>query len=149
MLLNVVRHTCGIITQLFSTPPNWSQECTSVSLSLDNWKTKCFLAYWMISNSSNLLYFFQGILSPVYLDGRTLSRWKMYLIPIVNLNEVPKINPIVQAAHSGVITMSSRKKLKPKSGMLSNTYSMFIPVPCCKVQSHSMSEVTFVIKRKQ
>lgn len=64
---------------------------------------------------------FQGILSPVYLDGRILRKWKMYLVPIINLNESPKINPIIRAANSGVITMSAHRRLKPKSGMLSNT----------------------------
>ncbi|PQQ09876.1 beta-galactosidase 17 isoform X1 [Prunus yedoensis var. nudiflora] len=45
-----------------------------------------------------------------------LRKWKMYLVPIINLNESPKINPVIQAANSGVITMSARKRLKPKSG---------------------------------
>ncbi|KAM1462223.1 hypothetical protein ACFX1R_048675 [Malus domestica] len=68
----------------------------------------------------------KGILSPVYLDGRILRRWKMHLIPIGNLNEVPKINPIIQASHSGVITMSARKRLKPKkSGNDSNVPAFY------------------------
>ncbi|XP_034207949.1 beta-galactosidase 17 isoform X2 [Prunus dulcis] len=58
----------------------------------------------------------KGILSPVSLDGRILRKWKMYLVPIINLNESPKINPIIRAANSGVITMSAHKRLKLKSG---------------------------------
>ncbi|BBG98850.1 beta-galactosidase 17 [Prunus dulcis] len=58
----------------------------------------------------------KGILSSVSLDGRILRKWKMYLVPIINLNESPKINPIIRAANSGVITMSAHKRLKLKSG---------------------------------
>lgn len=70
-------------------------------------------------------YSLQGILSSVYLDGRVLRGWKMYLLPLTNLNENPKVNPIIQATESGFITMSTRKKLKPKSGMLLTMLSVF------------------------
>lgn len=70
-------------------------------------------------------YSLQGILSSVYLDGRVLRGWKMYLLPLTNLNENPKVNPIIQATESGFITMSTHKKLKPKSGMLLTMLSVF------------------------
>ncbi|KAH7547160.1 hypothetical protein FEM48_Zijuj01G0280000 [Ziziphus jujuba var. spinosa] len=56
----------------------------------------------------------KGILSSVYLDHKILKRWKMYKIPFINLNEVPKSNPIIQAAYSGIINISARKELKEK-----------------------------------
>eukprot|EP00257_Ricinus_communis_P027182 XP_025014596.1 beta-galactosidase 17 [Ricinus communis] len=51
----------------------------------------------------------KGILSSVYLDGRILNGWRMISLPLHNLNEVPKINPIIQAVHS---TLSTRTKLE-------------------------------------
>ncbi|KAF3450599.1 hypothetical protein FNV43_RR06688 [Rhamnella rubrinervis] len=56
----------------------------------------------------------KGILSSVYLDGRILRKWKMYTMPFINLNEVPKFNPFSQAAYSGFISISARKRLKEK-----------------------------------
>lgn len=72
---------------------------------------------------SGIFVFFQGILSSVYLDGKILDKWKMYKIPLVNLNESPKTNTILQASYSGLIDKSARKKLKEKSGMTQNTRS--------------------------
>ncbi|KAK9282493.1 hypothetical protein L1049_005412 [Liquidambar formosana] len=62
----------------------------------------------------------KGILSSVYLDGSILHRWKMILIPIQNLNEVQKINPLFQVAFSRFIKMSALKKLKDDSETKSN-----------------------------
>lgn len=41
----------------------------------------------------------------------------MYPIPLHNLNEVPKINTIIQVVSSGSIQQSARKKLEHKQGM--------------------------------
>ncbi|CAK7356865.1 unnamed protein product [Dovyalis caffra] len=67
----------------------------------------------------------KGILSSVYLDGRILHRWKMISIPFQNLNEVPKINPILQVAHSRSITVSTQTKLKDQSGNVSEVPAFF------------------------
>lgn len=40
----------------------------------------------------------KGILSSVYLNGRILQHWKMTSIPLNNLNDIAKINPIIQVA---------------------------------------------------
>ncbi|WCJ39514.1 beta-galactosidase 17 [Euphorbia peplus] len=56
----------------------------------------------------------KGILSFVYLDGKILHGWKMIPVPLHNLNEEPKINPIIQAAHMGSSVASVLKKLKYK-----------------------------------
>ncbi|KAE8659556.1 Beta-galactosidase 17 [Hibiscus syriacus] len=56
----------------------------------------------------------KGILSPVYVDGRVLTRWKMISIPFHNLNEVPKFHPIIQIAFK-FHEVSSREKLEHKS----------------------------------
>nr|XP_011463314.1 PREDICTED: beta-galactosidase 17 [Fragaria vesca subsp. vesca] len=85
--------------------------------------TKCpskISLYVLVENMGRLnygpyIFDMKGILSSVYLDGRVLRGWKMYLLPLTNLNENPKVNPIIQATESGFITMSTRKKLKPKS----------------------------------
>ncbi|XP_030490612.2 beta-galactosidase 17 [Cannabis sativa] len=61
----------------------------------------------------------KGILSSVYLDGSILSKWKMYKIPIPNLNEIPENNPIKQASYSRVFDISARKKLKEKQVIVS------------------------------
>ncbi|KAK9923630.1 hypothetical protein M0R45_032037 [Rubus argutus] len=90
--------------------------------------TKCLSKislYVLVENMGRLNYgpyIFdrKGILSSVYLDGRVLHGWKMYSLPLINLNENPNINPIIQTAYSGFITMPTRKKLKPKSGNDSN-----------------------------
>jgi hypothetical protein len=67
----------------------------------------------------------QGILSSVYLDGNKVQGWKMFPIPLHNLNEVSNYNPIVQAAYSAFGEKStSRKRLLNKSGMCQNTYGM-------------------------
>ena len=52
----------------------------------------------------------------------------MYKIPLGNLNESPKTNPIRQASYSGFIDTSARKKLKEKSGTTQNRRS----IPFCK-----------------
>lgn len=68
---------------------------------------------WLIS--SQLV---QGILSSVYLDGNRVQGWKMFPIPLHNLNEVPTYNPITQASDSAFSVISaSRKRLMYKSGM--------------------------------
>ncbi|TKY48267.1 Beta-galactosidase 17 [Spatholobus suberectus] len=54
----------------------------------------------------------KGILSSVYLDGGKVKGWKMFPIPLHNLNEMSNYNPIRQAAYSAFSeNSSSRKKL--------------------------------------
>lgn len=54
----------------------------------------------------------KGILSPVYLDGKPLLKWKMLPIPLSNLNEPQKLNPIFDKPYSDFIGASIRKTLK-------------------------------------
>ncbi|KAK7854829.1 beta-galactosidase 17 [Quercus suber] len=73
----------------------------------------CFLVTDNINWSfflSCFFFFWQGILSSVYLDGRILQGWKMLSFPFNNLNEVPKTNPVI--AYSGSIEKSARRKAK-------------------------------------
>lgn len=65
----------------------------------------------------------QGILSSVYLDERILHGWKMISIPFHNLNNVPKINPIIRVAYAR--TMSARTKLERNSGRFSIVYKIY------------------------
>ncbi|KDO65234.1 hypothetical protein CISIN_1g0067132mg, partial [Citrus sinensis] len=60
-----------------------------------------------------------GILSSVYLGGKVLRGWKMIPVPFHNLNEVPKISPILEVAYSGLIKASARKKLEHNAGVSS------------------------------
>nr|KYP58381.1 Beta-galactosidase 17 [Cajanus cajan] len=54
----------------------------------------------------------KGILSSVYLDEEKVKGWKMFPIPLHNLNELSTYNPIKQAAYSAFSEISSsRKKL--------------------------------------
>ncbi|ESW22508.1 hypothetical protein PHAVU_005G158700 [Phaseolus vulgaris] len=54
----------------------------------------------------------KGILSSVYLDGEKVKGWKMFPIPLHNLNEMSTYNPITQASYSAFSEItSSRKKL--------------------------------------
>ncbi|XP_031263428.1 beta-galactosidase 17 isoform X1 [Pistacia vera] len=76
-------------------------------------------------NYGQYLFDEKGILSSVYLDGKVLHGWKMYSIPFHNLNEVPKINPIIQVASSGSIQQSARKKLEHKHGTISKEPAFF------------------------
>ena len=73
----------------------------------------------IIFNLSFLL-FLQGILSSVYLDGRSLHPWKMILIPLNNLNEVSKTNPIIQIAYSEFTEVSAHGRAKGKSSLFSD-----------------------------
>ncbi|XP_065866743.1 beta-galactosidase 17 isoform X2 [Euphorbia lathyris] len=71
-------------------------------------------------NYGRYLFDRKGILSSVYLDGKILHGWKMIPVPLHNLNEEPKINPIIQAAHMGssvasVVTKLEEKRHKPRS----------------------------------
>lgn len=42
----------------------------------------------------------KGILSPVYLDGELLQKWKMLPIPFHNLNEDQKINSVISDVYT-------------------------------------------------
>ncbi|XP_061371081.1 beta-galactosidase 17 isoform X2 [Gastrolobium bilobum] len=58
----------------------------------------------------------KGILSSVYLDGKSVHGWKMYPVPLHNLNEVQTYNPIKKAAYSAFNEVSaSTKRLVYKS----------------------------------
>lgn len=67
----------------------------------------------------------KGILSSVFLDGIILHGWKMIPIPFHNLNEVPKINLIIEVAHSRFITVSTQRELKDKPGNVSEVPAFF------------------------
>ncbi|KAG8362986.1 hypothetical protein BUALT_BualtUnG0016800 [Buddleja alternifolia] len=56
----------------------------------------------------------KGILSSVYLDAKPLYKWKMLPIPLQNLNEAQKINPIILSGRTEFLKASSGKKLKNK-----------------------------------
>lgn len=46
----------------------------------------------------------------------------MYKIPLANLNDTPRTNPILEALHSGFIDVTARKRLKEKSSRILNTH---------------------------
>ncbi|XP_059456534.1 beta-galactosidase 17 isoform X2 [Corylus avellana] len=83
-------------------------------------KTKCLSTislYVLVENMGRVnygQYIFdkKGILSSVYLNGRILQQWKMLSIPLNNLNEIPKSNPIIQVAYSDFIKNSALRKAK-------------------------------------
>ncbi|KAL5579483.1 hypothetical protein UlMin_011925 [Ulmus minor] len=95
-----------------------SQRPTYVG-TIERWSSQS-LKLPIIKCDSNINLFILGILSSVNLNSRSLRQWKMYLIPSVNLNEVPKNNPIIQAAYSGLTNLSAHKKIKEKSANISN-----------------------------
>ncbi|XP_042488565.1 beta-galactosidase 17 [Macadamia integrifolia] len=69
-------------------------------------------------NYGPYLYDQKGILSTVFLDGNTLYGWKMFPIPLHNLNRLLEVNPIVQVGDERT-TKSLQKKLKHHSKMTS------------------------------
>lgn len=81
---------------------------------LTSLKWQFLLLQQKIFNWSFLL-FWQGILSSVYLDERILNQWKMIPIPLNNLNEVPKTNPIFQVAYSEFTDVSAHRGAKGKN----------------------------------
>ncbi|CAI9265529.1 unnamed protein product [Lactuca saligna] len=68
-------------------------------------------------NYGQLLFDSKGILSPVYLDGKPLLKWKMLPIPLSNLNQPKKINPVFDKPYSTFIRASTRKTLKSSLGV--------------------------------
>ncbi|XP_057978468.1 beta-galactosidase 17 isoform X2 [Malania oleifera] len=54
----------------------------------------------------------KGILSSVYLDGNKLHGWKMVSIPLHNLNEAQKRNPIISLVHSGFVEVPAHETLR-------------------------------------
>lgn len=68
----------------------------------------------------------KGILSSVYLDGNRVQGWKMFPIPLHNLNEVANYNHIRQAAYSAFGEIStSRKRLMNKAENTSKEPAFF------------------------
>ncbi|KDO65231.1 hypothetical protein CISIN_1g0067132mg, partial [Citrus sinensis] len=67
-----------------------------------------------------------GILSSVYLGGKVLRGWKMIPVPFHNLNEVPKISPILEVAYSGLIKASARKKLEHNAGNITKEPAFYV-----------------------
>lgn len=68
-------------------------------------------------NYGQYLFDSKGILSAVYLDGKPLLKWKMLPIPLTNLNEAPKDNPVFNKLYSNTVGVSARKSLKSNSGV--------------------------------
>lgn len=54
----------------------------------------------------------KGILSSVYLDRRPLYNWKMYSIPLHNLDEGRNVNSIIPHAYANFLNVSAQGKLK-------------------------------------
>ncbi|XP_075490019.1 beta-galactosidase 17 isoform X1 [Primulina tabacum] len=54
----------------------------------------------------------KGILSSVYVNSRPLYKWKMISIPLQNLNESKRINPITLNAEMEFLEKSDSNKLK-------------------------------------
>ncbi|KAH1219314.1 hypothetical protein AAZX31_13G331100 [Glycine max] len=68
-------------------------------------------------NYGSFIFDRKGILSSVYLDKEQVKGWKMFPIPLHNLNEMSTYNPITQVAYSAFSGISSfRKKLIYKNG---------------------------------
>ncbi|CAI0419520.1 unnamed protein product [Linum tenue] len=69
----------------------------------------------------------KGILSSVYIDGKALHGWRMISVPLHNLNEEPKINlnemlkvnPISRVSQASALTVSTGKKAKHTSRVIS------------------------------
>ncbi|CAH2049146.1 unnamed protein product [Thlaspi arvense] len=56
----------------------------------------------------------EGILSSVYVDGKSLHGWKTFSVPFQNLNDKQKVNPIINFSFSELIT-SAYQKLEDNS----------------------------------
>ncbi|KAF8011578.1 hypothetical protein BT93_J2001 [Corymbia citriodora subsp. variegata] len=67
-------------------------------------------------NYGSYMFDMKGILSSVYLNGRVLLGWKMFSIPLHNLNEATTIHPIVQVGHSGVTRVLFNKSINKSDG---------------------------------
>ncbi|KVI05905.1 Beta-galactosidase 1-like protein [Cynara cardunculus var. scolymus] len=68
-------------------------------------------------NYGQYLFDSKGILSTVYLDGKPLLKWRMLPIPLNNLNEAQKINPVFDRAYPNFDGVSTRKSLKSSLGV--------------------------------
>ncbi|XP_021754530.1 beta-galactosidase 17-like [Chenopodium quinoa] len=60
----------------------------------------------------------KGMLSPVYVDGRVLHNWKMFSIPIHNLND--QSSSIIQLAGNDLTTVHAGKRMKDQCANISN-----------------------------
>ncbi|XP_021716454.1 beta-galactosidase 17-like isoform X1 [Chenopodium quinoa] len=60
----------------------------------------------------------KGILSPVYVDGRVLHNWKMFSIPLHNLND--QSSSIIQLAGNDLSTVHAGKRMQDQSKNISN-----------------------------
>nr|XP_025887338.1 beta-galactosidase 17 isoform X4 [Solanum lycopersicum] len=74
----------------------------------------------------------KGILSPVYLDGKPLQKWKMLPIPFHNLNEDQKNNSVISDAYTD-LRESVQIKLKNKRN--------YHPVPAFYIGHLTVDEV--------
>ncbi|XP_071731937.1 beta-galactosidase 17 [Rutidosis leptorrhynchoides] len=68
-------------------------------------------------NYGQYLFDSKGILSAVYLDGKPLLNWKMLPIPLGNLNDSPKVNPVFNKSYTNLAAFSARKSLKSSLGV--------------------------------
>ncbi|XAR67615.1 Beta-galactosidase [Bertholletia excelsa] len=65
-------------------------------------------------NYGKFLFDRKGILSSVYVDGKSLHGWKTFSVPFQNLNDKQKVNPIINFSFSELIT-SAYQKLEDNS----------------------------------
>ncbi|KAK3220499.1 hypothetical protein Dsin_014469 [Dipteronia sinensis] len=95
-------------------------------------------------NYGHYLFDKKGILSSVYLDGKTLHGWKMISIPFHNLNERPKISPFVHAAYSGFtkVSASASKKLEHKSENISKVPAFY--AGCFSIDKVNLVNDTYI-----
>uniref|UniRef100_A0A803LD91 Beta-galactosidase n=1 Tax=Chenopodium quinoa TaxID=63459 RepID=A0A803LD91_CHEQI len=69
-------------------------------------------------DSASTLSISKGILSPVYVDGRVLHNWKMFSIPLHNLND--QSSSIIQLAGNDLSTVHAGKRMQDQSKNISN-----------------------------
>ncbi|KAI4324789.1 hypothetical protein MLD38_030245 [Melastoma candidum] len=62
-------------------------------------------------NYGQYIYDQKGILSSVYLNGKTLNGWEMYQIPLGNLNEAARLDPVIHLPLSDGMKFTSHKIL--------------------------------------
>lgn len=67
----------------------------------------------------------KGILSPVYIDGHVVHNWKMFSIPLSNLNDQKSI-PIIQLGRSDHIEVNAGRSMQDTRKLISNEPAFYI-----------------------